>query len=95
MLFLTALGTDKRDQMRVQGVVYGLGAVMLTFAHLGSGILNRTTLPLSALAVLPALAGIALGRRVHDRLPQQSFRRLTLLLLVLVGLNLIRRALVG
>ena len=38
--YLTALNTPKKDQMRVQGVIYGLGAVALIVAHLGSGILK-------------------------------------------------------
>ena len=43
VMYLTALNTPKADQMRVQGVVYGLGAVALVFAHLGSGILRMET----------------------------------------------------
>ncbi len=92
VVFLTALGTDKREQMRIQGVVYGLGAVVLAGAHLGSGVLNAATLPLSALLVVPTLAGMALGLMLHERMPQAAFRRGTLLVLVVAGLNLIRRA---
>lgn len=95
VVFLTALGTDKREQMRIQGVVYGLGAVVLAGAHLGSGVLNAKTLPLSALLLLPTLAGMALGLALHERMPQAAFRRGTLLVLVLAGLNLIRRAMLG
>ncbi len=93
--WLTAIGTPRREQMQVQGVVYSLAAVMLALAHLGSGVLNRGSLPLSALLVVPAVAGMALGLRLNDRLAQQAFRRATLVVLVLAGLNLIRRALIG
>ena len=93
--FLTAIDTPKREQMRVQGVVYGLGALALALAHVQSGVLNRSTLPLSALMLVPTLAGMALGLRWHDRLPQAGFRRATLVVLVLAGLNLLRRALLG
>ena len=95
VLFLTTLGTDKREQMRVQGVIYALGAVTLTAAHVGSGVLNRETAPFSVLMLVPALIGMGLGLRVHDRLPLATFRRATLAVLILVGLNLIRRALFG
>ncbi len=95
VLFLTMLGTEKRIQMRVQGTVYALAAVALTGAHLGSGVLNRETAGLSALMLAPALAGMGLGLILHERLPQAGFRRATLLVLVLAGLNLIRRALAG
>ena len=69
-----------------------LGAVALTFAHLNSGLLNAQTLPLSAVVVIPALIGLWLGFLAHDRLDVAQFRRWTLVLLVLTGANLIRRA---
>ncbi|MGI9388624.1 MAG: sulfite exporter TauE/SafE family protein [Boseongicola sp.] len=95
VMYLTALKTPKQEQMRVQGVVYGAGAVMLTLAHLRSSILNAETAKLSALLVLPALLGIALGFAVQDRMSQEKFRRATLLVLIIGGLNLIRRGMVG
>ena len=92
---LTALNTEKTEQMRVQGVIYGLGAVALVGAHIGSGVLNIKTAPFSAILVLPALAGLWLGFRIQDRIDQTTFRRLTLIVLLIAGLNLIRRGLVG
>ena len=48
IVLLLAIGADKREQIRVQGVVFLVGAVMLTVAHLFSGVLNAQTIPLSA-----------------------------------------------
>lgn len=95
VMYLTALDTAKADQMRVQGVVYGLGAVMLTLAHLRSGVLNWDTAPASAAMIVPALAGMAAGFAIHDRVDQARFRRLTLVVLIVAGANLIRRGLMG
>lgn len=93
VLYLTALETPKVEQMRVQGVIYGVGAVVLTGAHIRSGVLNTETVPLSMLLLAPALLGMALGFAFQDRIDQALFRRLTLLVLVVAGLNLIRRGL--
>jgi len=93
--YLTAVDTPKQEQVRVQGVIYGLGAIMLMLAHFKSGVLNAGSLALSLWMVPPALLGMALGFWVQDRLNQQVFRRATLLVLVVAGLNLIRRALTG
>lgn len=90
---LLSLGVDKRENVRVQGVVYVIGSVILLIAHLGSGVANARTLPLSALLTLPALAGMLIGFAIHDRLDAARFRRWTLIVLTLTGLNLIRRAL--
>ena len=93
IVYLLSIATPKTEQVRVQGVVFLLGAVALTFAHLNSGLLNAQTLPLSAIVVLPALIGLWLGFLAHDRLDVAQFRRWTLILLVLTGANLVRRAL--
>jgi len=88
---LTARGTAKAEQMRVQGVIYGLGAVLLLVSHVGSGVLRAETVPLSLALVPPALLGIGLGFWLQDRFDQETFRKVTLWVLLLAGLNLVRR----
>ena len=92
-LYLTALNTPKIEQMRVQGVFYGTGALILTLAHIQSGVLNTRTAPFSALLVLPAIFGMVIGFWAQDRMDQSRFRKVTLLVLVIASLNLIRRGL--
>ena len=93
--YLTAMNTKKEDQVRVQGVVYGLGAVALLFAHIASGILTWSTLQLSAVLVLPAMAGLWIGRRFQKHIDQALFSKATLAVLVVAGLNLLRLAWAG
>jgi hypothetical protein len=54
--------------------------------------MHSATLTFSAVLVGPAMLCLALGYAVQDRLDQQRFRRWTQVLLVLTGLNLMRRA---
>jgi uncharacterized membrane protein YfcA len=89
--YLTAIGTPKEVQMRIQGVIYGLGAVGLTLAHLGSGVLRGETLPFSAALILPATLGMWVGAKLRARADQAMFRRMTLIVLLVAGANLIRR----
>ena len=91
--YLTALDTPKADQMRVQGVIYGLGAVALAMAHVGSGVLRGETLPFSLALIVPAVAGMWVGGRLSDRIDQTTFRRATLVVLFVAGANLVRRGL--
>ena len=95
VLYLTALNTEKAEQMRAQGVIYGLGAVALVGAHIASGVLRLETLPLSLALIAPALLGQWLGGKVLDRIDQAVFKKATLLVLLIVGLNLIRRSLMA
>lgn len=90
---LTALDTEKKEHLRIQGVVYCLGSVVLLAGHLGSGVLRAETLPLSMALVPTSILGLALGFRVQDRIDQQAFRTATLVVLLIGGLNLIRRGL--
>ncbi|QDI77242.1 MULTISPECIES: sulfite exporter TauE/SafE family protein [Leisingera] len=91
--YLTALGTEKTEQIRVQGVIYGLGAVALLVAHTGSGVMRAETAPFSLALIVPAVAGMWIGGRLHDRIDQALFRQATLVVLLVAGLNLLRRGL--
>lgn len=93
--YLTALGTEKRDQMRIQGVIYGLGSAALAVAHVGSGVLRPETAAFSAALLLPALMGMWAGTLLQDRIAQATFRRVTLVVLAVAGVNLVRRGLMG
>ena len=93
LVYLLSVGARKAEAVRVQGVVFLIGAAALIPAHLASGVLNRATLPLSVAAVMPAMLGLWAGFRAHDRLDQTRFRRWTLVLLALTGGNLVRQAL--
>lgn len=90
--YLTALNTEKREQMRTQGVTFMLGSVLLLAAHGASGVVTWATLTLSAALVVPAVLGMWIGVQIQDRIDQRAFRRATLVVLLLAGLNLIRRA---
>lgn len=95
VLYLIALDTPKMRQLLVQGAVYSLGAVALLVGHLQSGVMNAATIPFSALLLVPIFIGMKIGFWVGDRLDADLFRKLTLLLLVVAGANLVRRGLFG
>jgi uncharacterized membrane protein YfcA len=92
IMYLIAAETPKVEMVRVQSLCFLFGAIVLVGAHLRSGVLNDVTLPLSAWLVLPTAAAMFLGYGVQDRLDQALFRRITLIVLIVSGLNLLRRA---
>jgi len=91
VLYLLAIEVPKHKQMVVQGVIYGVGSVMLVLAHLKSGILNAQTAPFSATLLIPALIGLWIGFRLQDRMDQARFKKITLVVLTVAGLNLLRK----
>jgi uncharacterized protein len=95
IVYLLSVGAAKAETVRVQGVTFLLGAVVLLGAHLTSGVLNAVTLPFSAALIVPASVGMWLGFRLQDRLDAARFRRWTLIMLALTALNLLRLAAFG
>lgn len=92
IMYLLAADTPKVEMIRVQSITFLIGAVALFVAHLNSGIMNAMMVPVSGALVIPTMAGMFLGYRVQDRLDAVMFRHVTLVVLVLSGLNLLRRA---
>ena len=95
VMYLTAMDTPKTEHVRIQGVVYGAGAVVLAASHIKSGVLDGPGMTFSALLIVPALLGMFAGFAVQDRMDQEKFRWAILVVLVVAGLNLIRRGVFG
>lgn len=95
VIYLLALNTPKAKQVTVQGVLFGLGGIPLFAGHVKSGILNAATLPFSVMMIVPVFLGMLTGFRIQDRIDQATFRKATLIVLMLAGINLIRRGLFG
>jgi uncharacterized protein len=95
VMYLLAAEVPKVEMVRVQALCFLAGSLVLVGAHVGSGVLNAVTAPMSAALVVPTLGAMFAGYIVQDRLDQEVFRRVTLIVLVVAGLNLVRRALMG
>ncbi|HSO06947.1 MAG TPA: sulfite exporter TauE/SafE family protein [Pelomicrobium sp.] len=93
ILFLAGLKLNKDVFTASVALIFLSGAVALSVFLAGHGILGRDDALASAAALAPALAGIYLGQRVRARISQQVFERALLVVLVLIGLNLLRRSL--
>lgn len=93
MMFLMSLHLKKDEWVGSVGLIWFAGAVPLTLSFWLNGMLDAQSLPLSAAACLPGMAGILIGEKIRNWINQETFRKVMLLLLVIIGINLIRRAL--
>jgi hypothetical protein len=93
LFFLISLDLQKTLQIRALGLAFTVGSIILVPAHLASGLLNAMTLPFSLAMCLPVAVGMVAGLKAQDRMDQRLFRRMTLVVLCLAGLNLLRRGL--
>ncbi|MBU9697577.1 sulfite exporter TauE/SafE family protein [Rhodobacteraceae bacterium HSP-20] len=93
LVYLASTGVGKVEMVRALGVAFLLGAVVLLASHLETGVMDAGTLAFSAALCVPAQMGMVAGYRAQDRLDQARFRRWTMVVLVVMGLNLLRRGL--
>ncbi|WP_028240468.1 sulfite exporter TauE/SafE family protein [Stutzerimonas azotifigens] len=93
-IYLVSLGLDKETFIGSYGLIALCGSFPLLLSYIGVGLLGPTELGASLLAVVPALVGVVAGERLRHRIDPELFRRILLAVLIVLGLNLIRRAFV-
>ncbi len=94
-MFLLSLRLEKDDFVAAVGVTYACGALSLILVLTLFGLLGPQLYLLSMLGVPAVLAGVWVGQLLRRRLNAQTFRNFVLFVLLLAGLNMIRRALTG
>ena len=93
LMLLVLLKLDKQTWIQTVGVIWFIGSIPLAVAYWYNGILNIQTATLSALACIPGMIGIWLGESVRKLINIDTFRKILLITLFLIGGNLIRRGL--
>lgn len=92
VVYLSALRLPKEEHIKVQGVIYSLGSLLLLLSHTKSGIFTLYSATFSVFLVIPALAGLFLGSKIRNGLDEKKFQKLTSIVLLFAGLNLVRKA---
>lgn len=93
VMYLVALGLRKDDFVGSYGLIALAGSVPLVLSYIGVGLMGPAEFGASTLALVPALAGVVMGERLRKRIDADLFRKVLLVVLIVLGLNLIRRAL--
>ena len=93
VLYVRALGLSRETMIQAMGMLFGLSYVAIVLSLWLRGTLNVEVGGLSALAVLPALAGMGVGRAVRLRTDPATFARVFDRVLLVIGLGMAARAL--
>ena len=93
--YLGSLGLDKDELIQALGLSFTVSTIALAAALAASGHFQLTQAGNSALAVLPALAGMFIGQRVRERLRPEVFRRWFFIGLVVLGATMLARAMLA
>ncbi|MBB44142.1 MAG: hypothetical protein CMM44_10320 [Rhodospirillaceae bacterium] len=92
VLYLQALQLSKDLFVQASGIIFFIGGLCLLLALQLGGHFNPSNLSVSCLAMFPAVVGSYFGRKLRQFIPEERFRNIIFIFLVLTGLNLIRKA---
>jgi uncharacterized protein len=86
--YMQSLELDKDDLVQALGVLFIFMSVALAIALARQGSYDRTNLVGGLAAIAPASIGVWLGQLVRERLSTEMFRRVFLIGLLALGLNM-------
>lgn len=92
VIYLVSRRTEKDEFIRATGLLITFGSVPLVIGFWSNGLFTPQVASISAFLVLPALIGFALGEAVRQKMPVASFSNTVQIVFLLMGLNIIRRA---
>ena len=90
--YLTSLKIEKNEQIKIQGIMYSFGSILLLIGHLYSGILNLYTVSLSLALVPLCIIGLFIGSIIRNKINHATFKTITLIMILIASINLIRKA---
>ncbi len=93
--YLIVTNTDKDDFVRATGFLFLVGSIPLCLGFWNNGLMTGPIALVSAGMILPTLVGFSIGEVIRRKLDPKRFKTLVLLFFLVIGLNLIRKALVG
>jgi uncharacterized membrane protein YfcA len=92
-IYYQALGMAKDVFVQAVGVQFLMTGSFMALALIYEGGLDAETLPISALAMVPAFVGMAAGQWVRNKVSEDRFRTWLWVFMIVIGLNLIRKGL--
>lgn len=87
--YLQALGLDRNALVQAMGISFMVSTLAMAGGLIYSGALGTGEASASVLAVLPALAGMALGGWLRQRVSEKAFKRGFFIALFLLGGHLL------
>ena len=90
--YLQALKMPKDEFVQAVGMVFFLTATVFVASLAAHGAYTWSNAGLSVGALIPSAAGMAIGTWLRGRVSEDHFRKLVFLFILLLGLNLVRKA---
>jgi uncharacterized membrane protein YfcA len=95
VFFLQAIGLSRDLLIQAMGMLFTVSTLALAVALRANDLLTIELGTLSAAALLPAIIGMVLGRRIRQGLSEQLFQRIFFVALLILGAYIIASAFGG
>ena len=90
--YFTALNLKKDDLIQALGLSFTVSSFALAVGLLITGQFQLTVAAASLVALIPAFAGMFVGQKLRDRMPQALFKKCFFSGLLLLGVYMTYRA---
>jgi uncharacterized membrane protein YfcA len=90
--YLQAIGLTRDQLIQALGMLFSVSSISLAVALGGQRLLSADLGLVSALAMIPALIGMAVGQKLRQLLPEQQFRKIFFASQVVLGGYIVLRA---
>lgn len=85
VVYLQSTRLSREELVQTMGMIFTLAAIGMSISLSGQNLLSAQLGLVSAFAVVPAVAGMAIGTRIRKKTSEQSFRRIFLIALGVLG----------
>jgi uncharacterized membrane protein YfcA len=92
IMLLVALHLKKEEFISIIGLIYMTQLIPAGFSLAGMGVLRIEHIVPGLAALIPVGAALLAGQWVRKKIDQEHFRKVLLVSMVIIGLNLIRKA---
>lgn len=92
IMYLSARGVTKEQFVATAGVLLFSGSLVLFVAYWNAELVGPSVAIASCFLLIPSMLGMVLGERIRHVLSAKRFEKLLLITFLIMGLNLIRRA---
>ena len=93
IIYLRMLGLDKEQFVRAAGWMFLIGGIPLTAGYWFGGILTSELIPIGLVGSVFAMLGVIVGKQFRPKISEKRFVLIIDVILVLMALNLLRKAL--
>jgi len=93
IMFMVALRVPKDEFIGTIALVYLLGIIPTGITYAAEGVLRAEHIVPTLLACVPVFVGMLAGQWIRGRINEETFRKVLLIALVVIGLNMVRQGL--